>query len=84
MEVFPSLYLKVKNHIKWYLVSTKQKKEDSSYKDALIDNKTLNAKAKSLGSKLPQDKTLRKILTLMILIPITQQESPLPMRTLAE
>jgi hypothetical protein len=81
MEVFPSLYLKVKNHIKWYVVTTKQKKEDS---DALIDRKTLNAMVKSLGSKLPQDKTLRKILTLMILIPITQQESPLPMRTLAE
>ena len=36
MEVFPSLYLKVKNHIKWYLVTTRKNKEDSCYKVALF------------------------------------------------
>jgi hypothetical protein len=75
MEVLPYLYLKVKNHIKWYLVTIRLRMEESSYKLALFIARLLNVASISLVLKLPQDPTLRKFLTVMILIPIIKQET---------
>lgn len=49
--------------------------EESSYKLALFIARLLNVASISLVSKLPQDPTLRKFLTLMILIAIIKQET---------